>query len=83
MSNTAENTVWYGQMDSQFAKVQLVLWCDTFGGSASVSNSRSLKDSLYVSAGHEIRYVPAETDSQSLPIGKFGVFTDVGSVDNF
>ena len=41
------------------------------------------KASLYVSADHEIRYVPAETDSQSLPVGKFGVFTNVGSVDNF
>lgn len=43
----------------------------------------SSQDSLYASAGNEIRYVQAETDSQSLMIGKIGVFTSVGLVDNF
>ena len=38
---------------------------------------------LYGPTAHGIPYRQAETDSQSLPVGKFGVFTIVGSVDNF
>ena len=42
-----------------------------------------IQGTLYGSIDHEIRYRHTETNSQSLPVGKFGVFTIVGSVDNY
>lgn len=46
-------------------------------------HSTNTQGTLYVSVDHEIRYVTAETDSKSLLVGKLGVFTSVGLVDNF